>query len=353
MVHRVPLHRRPSSLKSRTMMTSGKCPSTRIRTVRNHHKTRPVFNRSPVLFLVILRMVHRVPLHRRPNSPKSRTMMTSGKCPSTRIRTFRNHCKTRPDFNRSPVLFLVILRIVHRVPLHRRPNPKWRTKITFGKCLSTRICTVRNHHKTRPVFNRSPVLFLVKLRMVHRVPLHRRPNSSKWRTMITLGKCLSIRIRTFRNHRKTMPVFNRSPVLFLVILRMAHRVPLHRRPNSPKWRTMITFGKCLSTRIRTFRNHCKTWPVFNRSPVLFLVILRIVYRVPLHRHPNSPKSRTMMTSGKYPSTTRIRTFRNHRNYHYHRLLRIFHSPYRLRLCLVMAPTTLSNIFRQRHNYRPP
>ena len=150
---------------------------------------------------------------------------------------------------------------------------------------------------------------------------------------------------------QTRTVVSRSPVLFLVTSQVLHRVPLRRHPNSPKSRTMITPGKCTSTpRIRAFRNHPKTKPVFCRLPVLFLVTSQMVYRVPLHRHPHSPKSRTMITSGKCPSTSCLRTQRNHRN---HRLLRIIHSPYRSRLILVTVLATLFNLFRQRHNCRPP
>ena len=186
--------------------------------------------------------------------------------------------QTRTVTSRSPVLFLVTFQMIHRVPLHRHPNsPKSRTIITSGKGPSIR--TFRNHRKTRPVFSKSPVLFLVILQMLHRVSLHRRPNSPKSRTMITPGKCPSTsRVRTFCNHRQTRPVFSRSPVLSLVVSQMLHRVPLHRHPNFPKSRTMITSGRCPSTaRIRTFRNHCKTRPVFSRSPVLFLVSLQILH----------------------------------------------------------------------------
>jgi hypothetical protein len=73
-------------------------------------------------------------------------------------------------------------------------------------------------------------------------------------------------------------------------------------------------------------------------------LLRTLHRVSLQRHPNSPKSPTMMTSGRCPSTLPTRTFRNHC------LLRMFRSSHRLRLGQVMIPPTLFKLFRQRYHH---
>jgi hypothetical protein len=96
---------------------------------------------------------------------------------------------------------------------------------------------------------------------------------------------------------------------------------------------------------RGLAKRSQTRAAVSRSLVLF-PILQTLHRVSLHRHPNSPKSPTMISPGRCPLISRIRTLRNHY------LLRVVHSSYRLRLVRVTVPPTQFNIFRQRRDRSP-
>ena len=105
----------------------------------------------------------------------------------------------------------------------------------------------------------------------------------------------------------------------------------------------ILLGRRTTGRKGWFRGPVKRSQTQTRAIVsrFFRTLHRTPHRVSLHRHPSSPKSPTMMTSGRCPSTSRICTPRNHSL-----------SPYRLNHGPVIIPPTLFKISRQRRNRRP-